>query len=161
MSLDDAALDNLAERAQWVLNHCDDEPMLMHTLPAPSLHGLVRDLAHELAALRVRLARAEAEADAARAIRQVSTAAHVAETQSARWAAAAFEALAMRLWADDRPEDCTLRAIDDWTAGLPEDEAAALNAMLGESFGRGPAWDSDHWLSAFARAEAEAEDDDE
>lgn len=64
----------------------------------------------------------------------------------------ALEALALRLWGDDRPEDPTRNSsIDQWAAGLPEDEAAALNGMLGQNYGNGPAWDSDHPASQALR----------
>lgn len=52
--------------------------------------------------------------------------------------------LVQRLWAGDRPGSSSLADIDAWVADLPEDEAAALNACLGEQFGGKPAWDSDH-----------------
>lgn len=58
----------------------------------------------------------------------------------------AFQALALRLWCNDRPGD-TLAALDRWAHGLPEDEHAALNAMLGENFGSHYAWDGDHAIS--------------
>lgn len=59
----------------------------------------------------------------------------------------AFEALAVRLWCDDRPAVSSLTEIDAWAAGLPEDECAALNAMLGETFSHRLGWDGDHPIS--------------
>jgi len=60
--------------------------------------------------------------------------------------------LAVRLWCGDMPDAMTLDAIDTWVDGLPEDEAAALNALLGQSFERRDlAWDSTHPVSTVIR----------
>lgn len=60
----------------------------------------------------------------------------------------AFEALALRLWCGDLPvQPGNLGDTDAWAARLPEDECAALNAMLGEAFGRRLDWDGDHPIS--------------
>jgi hypothetical protein len=66
----------------------------------------------------------------------------------------AFQDLAMRLWCGDAPEEMTVPAIDAWAAGLPEDECAALNAMLGEAFSRRLDWDGDHPISVVVLARA-------
>jgi hypothetical protein len=71
----------------------------------------------------------------------------------------AFEALALRLWCDDKPEGSTIAEIDAWASGLPEDECAALNAMLGEAFGRRLDWDGDHPISALVFAHNDGDND--
>lgn len=77
-------------------------------------------------------------------------------TLSGEQAMEAFEALAMRLFCNDRPGD-TIASIDEWVDGLPEDEAAAFNAMLGQSFGRRPLhWEADHPISKLVAAKANA-----
>lgn len=59
----------------------------------------------------------------------------------------AFQALAVRLWCNDRPSSNRIEAIDRWAHALPEDEHAALNAMLGENFGADHPWDGRHAIS--------------
>lgn len=69
-------------------------------------------------------------------------------------AARAFMALALRLWCGDTPDEpLTLATIDQWAYEIPEEERAALNAMLGESFGRlGPGWDHPHPVTDYVRS---------
>lgn len=43
--------------------------------------------------------------------------------------------------------------IDDWVTYLPENEAAALNGVLGQNYGDAPSWDSDHPISVVLRDE--------
>lgn len=70
-------------------------------------------------------------------------------------AAEAFQALAQRIWSGDSPMGCgdvhTVADLDAWVSKLPEDEAAAFNAMLGEGFASRYAWDSDHPVSEWVR----------
>jgi hypothetical protein len=62
-------------------------------------------------------------------------------------AAEAVIDVATRLWAGDKPDFGTsASAVDRWVDGLPEAEAAAVNGMLGENFGRRRHlhWEGDH-----------------
>lgn len=53
-----------------------------------------------------------------------------------------------RLWCGDKPRGSTYGEISDWVEGLPENEALALNACLGEAFGYRPlSWEADHPIS--------------
>lgn len=80
--------------------------------------------------------------------------ARVAELVIQRRIIAALDNLVVRLWTDDRPTDSTTASIDTWLAGLPDDEAAALNAVLGECYDAEPAWGSDHPISEWVRDHA-------
>jgi len=67
-------------------------------------------------------------------------------------AARAFMALALRLWCGDGPEEpMTVAGIDEWADAIPSDERAALNAMLGENFGKWNHWDADEGIQRWVR----------
>lgn len=63
----------------------------------------------------------------------------------------ALQGLASRLWSGDRPDPSS--AVNAWVADLPVEEAAALNGILGQNYGYGPSWESDHPISVVLREE--------
>ena len=69
----------------------------------------------------------------------------VSDVGDARPALEALTALVVRLWTGDFPEDTSVDEIGIWIDRLPEEEALALNCVLGESFGARPlTWEADH-----------------